>query len=223
MAHEDEKQVAAPPTEDDVHIEESISTSEIQKASSKTQHVSVGGTKTHIFEQNKSIQTIPDIDPTTSHEAVSKPQSTGDNVKDYSSFSTRDKRFIVFMATIAAVFSPFTAQIYFPALNAIAKDLHVTNSKVNLTVTSYMVVLSSTSDRCVLIGRIDTASHSPSLHRRLLRYRRSPPCVHTLLRHLHHSRCRPRHPERLRGPARPPHGPICRVQRDRSARQRGRR
>jgi hypothetical protein len=43
------------------------------------------------------------------------------------------------MATIAALFSPFTAQIYFPALNTIAKDLHVTNSKINLTVTTYMV------------------------------------------------------------------------------------
>lgn len=58
---------------------------------------------------------------------------------DYSSFTKWEKRFIVFFATIGAFFSPFTAQIYFPALTEIAKDLHVSNSKINLTMTTYMV------------------------------------------------------------------------------------
>jgi hypothetical protein len=40
---------------------------------------------------------------------------------------------------MGAFFSPFTAQIYFPALTSIAKDLHVSNSKINLTMTTYMV------------------------------------------------------------------------------------
>ena len=59
--------------------------------------------------------------------------------KDYSSFSPWQKRFIVFAATMGAFFSPFTAQIYFPALTSIAKDLNVSNSKINLTMTTYMV------------------------------------------------------------------------------------
>jgi hypothetical protein len=61
--------------------------------------------------------------------------------KDYSSFTAWEKRFIVLTATMGAFFSPFTGQIYFPALNTIAKDLNVTASKVNLTVTTYMVRL----------------------------------------------------------------------------------
>jgi cytoskeletal protein RodZ len=65
--------------------------------------------------------------------ATSAPQ------KDYSSFTLWEKRFIVFAATMGAFFSPFTAQIYFPALNTIAKDLHVSPSKINLTMTTYMV------------------------------------------------------------------------------------
>jgi hypothetical protein len=81
---------------------------------------------------------VQDIETSNSIEAVSKTKSTEENIKHYSSFSTWEKRFIVFTATIAAVFSQFTAQIYFPALNNIAKDLHATNSKVNLTITTYM-------------------------------------------------------------------------------------
>ena len=61
--------------------------------------------------------------------------------KEYSSFTAWEKKFIVFTATMAAFFSPFSAQIYFPALNTIATDLNVTASKINLTVTTYMVYL----------------------------------------------------------------------------------
>ncbi|KAI9644092.1 hypothetical protein NHQ30_007444 [Ciborinia camelliae] len=57
----------------------------------------------------------------------------------YTSFSPWEKRFLILIATVASFFSPFTTQIYFPAINTIAKDLHVTNSQVNLTVTTYMV------------------------------------------------------------------------------------
>lgn len=37
------------------------------------------------------------------------------------------------------IFSPLTAQIYLPALTAIAEDLNVTSSQVNLTITTYMI------------------------------------------------------------------------------------
>lgn len=32
-----------------------------------------------------------------------------------------------------------TGSIYFPALSTIAKDLHTTDSKINITVTTYLV------------------------------------------------------------------------------------
>jgi len=57
----------------------------------------------------------------------------------YTVFSKNKKRFIIFMATMAGFFSPFSANIYFPALNVIAADLHVTNALVNLTLTTYMI------------------------------------------------------------------------------------
>ncbi|ETI20657.1 hypothetical protein G647_06999 [Cladophialophora carrionii CBS 160.54] len=57
----------------------------------------------------------------------------------YSVFTRRQKIFIVFMASWAGFFSPVSGQIYFPALNALAKDLHVSNTLINLTLTSYMI------------------------------------------------------------------------------------
>lgn len=57
----------------------------------------------------------------------------------YTVFSKNKKRFIIFMAMAAGFFSPFSANIYFPALNVIAADLHVTNALVNLTLTTYMI------------------------------------------------------------------------------------
>ncbi|KAJ5305282.1 uncharacterized protein N7443_004942 [Penicillium atrosanguineum] len=58
---------------------------------------------------------------------------------DYSVFTVSQRRYIVFMASWAGFFSPVSSQIYFPALNTLAKDLHVSNSLINLTLTSYMI------------------------------------------------------------------------------------
>ncbi|TFB03507.1 Quinidine resistance protein 1 [Trichoderma ghanense] len=57
----------------------------------------------------------------------------------YSIFSRRMKIWITIMATIASVVSPMTAHIYFPALDALAEELNVSISLLNLTLTSYMI------------------------------------------------------------------------------------
>jgi hypothetical protein len=85
-----------------------------------------------IIEDEKTEPTTQEITATKSSGA----ESTG---KDYSSFGPWQKKGIVFAATMGAFFSPFTTQIYFPALTTIAKELHVSNSKINLTMTTYMV------------------------------------------------------------------------------------
>ncbi|KAI2787558.1 hypothetical protein POX_f07929 [Penicillium oxalicum] len=59
--------------------------------------------------------------------------------RDYTIFTKRQRRYIVFMASWAGFFSPVSSQIYFPALNTLAEDLDVSNSLINLTLTSYMI------------------------------------------------------------------------------------
>ncbi|KAI9804550.1 MAG: hypothetical protein M1825_001450 [Sarcosagium campestre] len=55
-------------------------------------------------------------------------------------FSLREKRFIVFMVAAGGFFSPLSANIYFPALPVLAKDLNVSSSLINLTLTTYMIL-----------------------------------------------------------------------------------
>jgi hypothetical protein len=66
----------------------------------------------------------------------SQPEATG---PPYSIFSQNQKRWLVLTASLGALFSPISAQIYFPALNNLAKDLDVSSAKINLSVTTYMV------------------------------------------------------------------------------------
>lgn len=70
--------------------------------------------------------------------AVQRSTTEGSNI-EYSVFTRTQKRYIVFMTSWAGFFSPVSSQIYFPALNTLAKDLKVSYSLINLTLTSYMV------------------------------------------------------------------------------------
>lgn len=65
-----------------------------------------------------------------------EPVQTG---PPYSVFSKNQKRYIVFMVTVAAFLSPTSANIYFPTLNPLAEQYHVSNTIINLTLTSYMI------------------------------------------------------------------------------------
>lgn len=57
----------------------------------------------------------------------------------YSAFTRGTKVWITVMVTISSVVSPMTANVYYPALNAVASDLGVSISLINLTLTTYMV------------------------------------------------------------------------------------
>ncbi|KAK0357540.1 hypothetical protein LTR57_002452 [Friedmanniomyces endolithicus] len=66
-------------------------------------------------------------------------QTVPTNSPPWSIFTPSQKRFIVLMVAIAGFFSPLSANIYFPALNTLSTDFHVTPAIMNLTLTSYMI------------------------------------------------------------------------------------
>jgi hypothetical protein len=70
---------------------------------------------------------------------VLKKTTTSASDKPYSIFTPWQKRFIILAASTGSFISPLTSNIYFPALNTIASDLHVSISQINLTITTYMV------------------------------------------------------------------------------------
>ncbi|TIA08965.1 MFS general substrate transporter [Aureobasidium pullulans] len=70
------------------------------------------------------------------------PQAVTDanDEKPYSAFTTNEKRSIVALVALAGWFSTLSSFIYYPALSDIAKDIGTSISRVNLTVTSYLIV-----------------------------------------------------------------------------------
>ena len=59
--------------------------------------------------------------------------------KPWSVYSPAQKKMLILTVSAASLFSPLSSQIYFPALNAIAYDLNVSDTLVNLTITIYQV------------------------------------------------------------------------------------
>ncbi|KAI8661192.1 hypothetical protein NCS55_00988800 [Fusarium keratoplasticum] len=63
----------------------------------------------------------------------------GTTEQPYSIFDKRQKALIVLIVSVAATFSGFASNIYFPALPTIAHDLDTSIELINLTVTSYLI------------------------------------------------------------------------------------
>lgn len=58
----------------------------------------------------------------------------------YSIYSPKAKSFIVAMVSVSSLISPFGATTFYPALDVLAAELHVTPSLINLALTTYMVL-----------------------------------------------------------------------------------
>ncbi|ORX36481.1 major facilitator superfamily domain-containing protein [Kockovaella imperatae] len=68
--------------------------------------------------------------------SITRPTQSG---SPYSIFSTREKWVIVGLSSLAGIFSPIGSNIYVPAIPSLADAFHVSNEKINLTVTLYLV------------------------------------------------------------------------------------
>lgn len=60
--------------------------------------------------------------------------------EDFSVLSVGQKKLIIIAASFASLFSPMATAIYYPSLDTISRDLNVTNSKINITVTIFLVI-----------------------------------------------------------------------------------
>lgn len=68
-----------------------------------------------------------------------EPEDEGPPPPPYSRFTHRQKIGITLTVSFLAIISPLSGQIYLPALNSLAEDLHVPVSSINLTITTFMV------------------------------------------------------------------------------------
>ena len=87
--------------------------------------------------QNQATALEHQPETVTNPEPISEQPVASDS--PYSVFTLTQKKAIVLSAALGATFSPVSTIIYLPALNQIANDLHVSSSKINLTVTTFLV------------------------------------------------------------------------------------
>ena len=70
-----------------------------------------------------------------------EPDSSVENVPPppYCTLSEKEKIFTIIIVSMVAFLGPASGDIYYPALGSLARDLDVSESKINFTITSYMV------------------------------------------------------------------------------------
>lgn len=91
-------------------------------------------TATHSLDV-EAVPTTPGKELNVSEQKVDR--GTDDHVP-YSIFTLNEKRCIVIALAFAALFSPISSTIYYPALSLIADDLGVSDALINLTITTFM-------------------------------------------------------------------------------------
>ena len=93
-----------------------------------------------------SLQTQIPLEPQlektsdTTSDVQGQEQPVQDVSQPYSCFSPRQKTYISALASFSAMFSGLSAFIYYPAITAISRSLHVSIELINLTITSYQIV-----------------------------------------------------------------------------------
>jgi multidrug resistance protein len=92
---------------------------------------------------------MPEMQNPTESENSSKPQDAAtetptpsDAIPEvaYTVFSHRVKIYIIVMSAIGGLFSPVSSVIYLPALDVLADFYHVSVGRINLSVTTYMIL-----------------------------------------------------------------------------------
>ncbi|PWY67883.1 MFS general substrate transporter [Aspergillus heteromorphus CBS 117.55] len=94
--------------------------------------------KSVVNEKQNADFSAEDVSSATEVSQDAKP-SAQDDEEVYTIFSKKAKILIVMTASFAGLFSPLSANIYLPALDTLADELHVSDTLINLTVTTYMI------------------------------------------------------------------------------------
>ncbi|KAK2805346.1 hypothetical protein FQN50_006247 [Emmonsiellopsis sp. PD_5] len=94
-----------------------------------------------IIALNKWNEVTPGIMESTRNEQQPLPTPVEADIEapTYTLFTTRQKKWIIFIAASAGWFSTASSFIYFPAIPFLARDLGASVQEINLTVTSYLI------------------------------------------------------------------------------------
>ncbi|KAF7192829.1 MFS transporter R5 [Pseudocercospora fuligena] len=78
-------------------------------------------------------------EPATKETQVEIQQSSKNDEADNCVLGEREKISLMMLASFSALISPISSSIYFPAVNDLSRDLHVSVSSINLTISTYLI------------------------------------------------------------------------------------
>lgn len=147
-SHEEAMSSTPSPVQDEGHVDNS------------------GGQEKDVEKETENVAAAAATTPPDLDHDLERSGTRASSVMEYSVFPKGMKRYIVICSSCAGFFSPLSSQIYFPALNTLASDLHVSIGLINLTLTSYMVCFVDLAVLHVLwlMGFPDIPRYCASLH-----------------------------------------------------------
>lgn len=99
-----------------------------------------GPNEEECHERTHSVSTTHQTDDEAATRDLEAIVPVPSNRSPFTVFTPAQRRFIVFMASCGGFFSAASANIYFPALNALSADFHESSTLINLTLTTYMIM-----------------------------------------------------------------------------------
>ncbi|KAF9886112.1 hypothetical protein FE257_012047 [Aspergillus nanangensis] len=89
-----------------------------------------------------SIKTEPTPDPEKTQHVEARQDNDDETEPEalYSILPERQKILTIVICSVITFLSPVAANMYYPALGPLARDLHVSQSKINLTITSFKII-----------------------------------------------------------------------------------
>lgn len=114
-------------------MEKSLELSEIRGAAASSFSKSIPDDSAGEIEAQ--VQSFPSSTVNPSAQIHQSPERT-----PYHVLNKQQKWMLVYVVSLAGMFSPLSSNIYFPAIDTISLDLHTNRELVALTITVYMVV-----------------------------------------------------------------------------------
>ncbi|XXG95097.1 hypothetical protein Hte_001357 [Hypoxylon texense] len=135
--NDSEKSTIPPTSRDDDETRSQLSEKDIAShPPDQSRHRTDADTEDTDDENNSGPEDAVDDDNTARDIETLSRVSSG---PPYTVFTPSIIRWIIFMNCISAFISPITANIYFPAIPALSRDLGVSVGQINLTLTTYMI------------------------------------------------------------------------------------
>lgn len=147
--------------EKDTHEDEEEKGTKLSRSGSHSGSSTVNEEQLDDGPKSKDARTPEPMDNIDLEEHAAETRSIVATNAPYSAFPIKAKRLIVLGAASASIFAPLSMQIYLPSLTTLVEDFGVSRTKINLTLSVYMVFMAISP--MIMGGIADVIGRRPAL------------------------------------------------------------